>query len=229
MRIIDFLKNPVQLRDNPFALTKKELVKGIIRWYVYILLGMVLAVVFFVGPLKLLDLMPERKMMQSSGRYIFFLILAGPIIEEVICRLSMRYSRINLTLSILFILIFIGRLYIGWIKAVVVAVFFLIIVFLLFRKETTRIDQALEKFWANHFNLVFYICTLSFGLMHITNFQNVGLQEYLLSSLITAPQIVLGFILGYVRIRYQNGFVMAILLHILLNFGSGMMLLLTSF
>jgi len=227
MKLIAFFANPALFGENPLLLNLEGQVKEIIRWYAYLLFGMLLAVVFFYGPLKLLGLMPEKDELDLSGRYIFYVILVGPIIEELVFRLSIRYSRINLTLTLLFVVVVVGRLCLGWMKAVVVAAFLLIIIYLLlFRKEVTRTDMALKEFWANHFNLIFYICTLSFGLMHITNFQNVGLQECLLSPLITAPQIILGFILGYVRIRYQNGFVMAILLHILLNFGSGMMLLL---
>lgn len=187
--------------------------------------GMILAVVFIIGPLKLTGILPEKGI-AASERNFYILVFIDPLIEEVISRLPICYHRINLTLSLLFILFLMSRLCFGWVNAIYACLFFLLIAYLLlFRKKNTWLNQKLEQFWSDHFNSIFYFYALTFGLIHMTNFRDLGWSDYLLSPLITSPQLVLGFVLGFVHIRYKNGFWIALLLHILLNSWNGIMIL----
>lgn len=61
------------------------------------------------------------------------------------------------------------------------------------------------------FKWIYYLSCISFGLVHITNFQDMETSYYLLTPLLVAPQICLGFILGYIRVYY--GFIYGILFH----------------
>ena len=65
------------------------------------------------------------------------------------------------------------------------------------------------------FKYLFYAFTLIFGFYHITNFETTT-TILLLSPLLVSPQISVGAILGYIRIRF--GFLWAIALHALYNF-----------
>ena len=60
------------------------------------------------------------------------------------------------------------------------------------------------------FKFIFYLLTLSFGFYHLINFE-VGTTVILLSPILVAPQIIVGAILGFIRVRF--GLLWAILLH----------------
>lgn len=64
------------------------------------------------------------------------------------------------------------------------------------------------------FPLIFYAFTLTFGFYHITNFE-MRQTTILLAPVLVAPQLVVGTILGYIRIRF--GLVWAIALHACYN------------
>lgn len=64
------------------------------------------------------------------------------------------------------------------------------------------------------FPYIFYVFTLTFGFYHITNFE-MRFTTLLLSPVLVAPQLVVGAILGYIRIRF--GLVWAIVLHACYN------------
>ena len=63
---------------------------------------------------------------------------------------------------------------------------------------------------SKYFNILFYLLTLAFGFYHITNFEINSTILYL-SPLLVAPQLIIGLILGYIRVRL--GLAWAILLH----------------
>ncbi len=60
------------------------------------------------------------------------------------------------------------------------------------------------------FRYIFYVFALAFGYIHLFNYQ-VDLQILLFSPILVAPQIVLGLIFGFVRIRF--GLPWTILMH----------------
>ena len=65
-----------------------------------------------------------------------------------------------------------------------------------------------------YFKFLFYISALLFGWVHIFNFEFTS-SHFVFIPIITLPQIVLGLMLGYVRIIY--GFWYGVLLHFLYN------------
>lgn len=65
-----------------------------------------------------------------------------------------------------------------------------------------------------YFNYIFYVFTLAFGFYHITNFE-ISPSVLYLSPLLVSPQLVIGLLLGYIRIRLGLGW--AIILHALYN------------
>ena len=67
---------------------------------------------------------------------------------------------------------------------------------------------------SRYFGLIFYSFTLAFAFYHITNFEITPMILYL-SPLLVAPQLLIGLLLGYIRIRL--GLQWAILLHALYN------------
>ncbi|MEP2279662.1 CPBP family intramembrane glutamic endopeptidase [Maribacter sp.] len=64
------------------------------------------------------------------------------------------------------------------------------------------------------FKPIFYLFTIAFGFMHISNFE-MNTQVLLFSPLLVAPQIGVGFILGFIRVKY--GLVWSMALHAFYN------------
>jgi len=66
----------------------------------------------------------------------------------------------------------------------------------------------------SYFNYVFYILTLIFGFIHLSNFE-LNTDVLLLSPILVAPQINAGIFLGFIRVRF--GLIWAMVLHSLYN------------
>jgi len=64
------------------------------------------------------------------------------------------------------------------------------------------------------FKIAIYTSTLLFGFIHITNYE-LTLRILLFSPFLVAPQVFLGFYLGYTRVRF--GLLWAIALHACFN------------
>lgn len=64
------------------------------------------------------------------------------------------------------------------------------------------------------FKYIFYAFALAFGYVHLFNFE-ISLNIILLSPILVLPQILLGFFLGYLRLKF--GLLYAIILHALYN------------
>jgi hypothetical protein len=64
------------------------------------------------------------------------------------------------------------------------------------------------------FPFAFYILNLVFGFYHITNFE-ITTQILLFSPLLVAPQIFVGFLLGFVRVKF--GLIWSIAMHAIYN------------
>lgn len=67
--------------------------------------------------------------------------------------------------------------------------------------------------WFKHksyFKGIFYLSAVLFALVHISNFESQPMV-YLLAPILVLPQLILGLILGYIRVRL--GLLWSILLH----------------
>ena len=64
------------------------------------------------------------------------------------------------------------------------------------------------------FRFAFYALALIFGYIHLSNYE-IDTQILLFSPILVAPQILLGLIFGYIRVRF--GFIWAIAMHSFYN------------
>jgi membrane protease YdiL (CAAX protease family) len=74
-----------------------------------------------------------------------------------------------------------------------------------------------------YFPVAFYLSCLIFGLVHLGNFEE-GSSLLLWAPLLVAPQLIMGFFLGYLRVKLGLGY--AILMHLTHN---GILYLVISF
>ena len=79
---------------------------------------------------------------------------------------------------------------------------------------------------SKYFSTALYIFTIAFGLVHISNFE-LTTQVLLLSPLLVAPQVSVGFILGYIRVKF--GLIWSMALHACYNMVLIIPLLLVKF
>jgi len=67
---------------------------------------------------------------------------------------------------------------------------------------------------SKYFSIVFYLFTFTFGFIHITNFE-LTTQVWLLAPILVAPQISVGFLLGFIRIKF--GLIWSMAMHAIYN------------
>jgi hypothetical protein len=138
-------------------------------------------------------------------------IILAPLIEETLFRLIYVFNKRNLGIMLLtsvgLLVFFLFRENIA--KLIIFASTALIICILLLSFNRSR------DFFNKHFRFFFYSIALLFALLHIFNFTGVTGPVTFLAVFFVLPQLVLGIILGYVRLTY--GFIYAVLFHAVVN------------
>ncbi len=149
---------------------------------------------------------------------LFLLIFIIPIIEELIFRLHLLPRKLNISVSVIAIILYAtvelstsvkNNIAIGIIAFIGVAV---LAVYFIFQQKYSEIIITI---WKKKFRFVFYFTALLFGSFHLINHKVSG-SILIFFPLIFAPQIILGINTGYLRVR--SGFGWGLLLHIIHNF-----------
>ncbi|MBS3742706.1 MAG: hypothetical protein KGY74_11355, partial [Candidatus Cloacimonetes bacterium] len=69
----------------------------------------------------------------------------------------------------------------------------------------TDISNKIQKYYFKYYKGIFYTLTLTFGLGHLFNFNDLNFAHFLISPLILVNQIFMGFLLSYARVNYKYG------------------------
>jgi membrane protease YdiL (CAAX protease family) len=146
---------------------------------------------------------------------IYFLLfgLYSPIMEEVVFRLPLLFSPTNIALSLATLSALLLHKFISGIMPIII----FLVLFLLLLKITHLYQKQLTVYWQRYFPYIFYFLSLSFGLVHTSNFSYTETLQFFIAPILVFPQISFGLILSYTRIYYRNGFLIGILIHSLLN------------
>ena len=192
--LILFLKNPIDQAGEPIS--TKQKIKLLFSLFAIEIPFILLFSILLQG-LESLGLVDNTDhsvitMMKSMPVAVFFFIavIITPFFEELLFRLYLRYHQNYL---------------------------FTIIAGLASFSSTRNGDKtatALHSFWIKRYKYIFYFSALIFGFVHIFNFP-FSFTILLLSPILVAPQIILGSIIGYLRVRY--GFMMGFFMHALHN------------
>ncbi len=153
-------------------------------------------------------------------------IILVSIIEELIFRLPLRYTAINLSISVLLFALFAIRSLLyrfrifdlvtfteRWLWSAVLALLIGSVVFVLLRTQPGR--RIISRIWLHHFRSVLYFSCVAFGLVHVYNFTSITVASLLLAPLLVLPQVISGFIFAFARMRL--GMIWCIVLHIAHN------------
>jgi hypothetical protein len=158
-----------------------------------------------------------------AGPWILFLF--APVSEELIWRLPLRYTEVNLTISALLVTLFTVRrlllkseifsLITRWLWSALFAILVAPVVFVLLRTEP--VSRLASRIWQDHFRSVVYVSCFAFGLLHISNFRFTTLtsETSLLAPLLVLPQMISGFVFAFARMRL--GMISCIVLHAATN------------
>jgi membrane protease YdiL (CAAX protease family) len=145
------------------------------------------------------------------------LILLGvfiiPIFEEILFRSWLKWSKRNVYILIVSIIcvVTISYFHHRFQHIRIMILFLFIVVGLIYLLKNIKA----EPFIVNHFKYFFWSSSIIFGLVHASNY--TGNIWYLIgfSFILGSPQIVGGFILGFIRMNY--GLRYSILFHFLIN------------
>lgn len=211
-----FIKKPVQnFPETPFLNKLKAFV------LVFILslactMAMGAAIEWSAETFGFQDLIDSHKLQQAFSRIPLLLVgimvvVAIPLLEEIIFRLPLKYRRLTLNIVLPILLLGVSGMT-GSAQMPALAVGAVIIIFFfIFNK---RIHNRLERVWEYRFGWVFYGFTFLFTIIHITNYEVTWLTVALF-PLLLAPQFFAGFFIGYTRLR--SGFAWGAAFHMLHN------------
>lgn len=86
-----------------------------------------------------------------------------------------------------------------------------------FPKLAGRLEININNFVKQYYGCAFYFFALSFGITHITNLLNISLETNLSILAYLINPLAVGLFFAFVRIKYKNGILYAIILHSLTN------------
>lgn len=209
-----FLSNP-KINETPESLSILNASVMILKFLLFYVAFILISSLIFFPILKLINLFPEQSLSISQIPLSFKLIVFVPLYEEAIFRLPLKFSKqsIFLALATLVFVIILHKFNI----IIVILITTMVSMTPYFRIIPEVFFSKMELFWKNHFIFIFYGFALSFGILHMSNFNNLKLGHYLAFPLIVSNQIVMGLLSGYLRVTYKNGFIYGVLLHFLIN------------
>ncbi len=142
---------------------------------------------------------------------ILYGVFIAPYLEEVLFRLILKPIKSNSILlivvicfSICFFLIFKQNYYVYFL--IILSLIYLLVVF---------IYKIFKINYRRNFKWIFYLSVFLFAIIHLLNYEGIEILHLLICVFLVAPQIFLGFVLGYVRMIY--GFGWAVFFHYLVN------------
>ncbi|MDM1395956.1 CPBP family intramembrane metalloprotease [Myroides odoratimimus] len=216
--ISDFIHYIRQPHTEVLDISKKEKVRRSLVLVVFTLI--VITVYIFsinkIVPLpktaRLFDFIADKGLLVA----VLFIVLLGPLAEEVAFRLALRfkswYLLLSTPLTLVYSLWILYRINLS-IAFIVGGVFYVILCTYLYlhRNNIVILKERHEKY----FGYVFYSYTFLFMIMHISNFYTINTEVLVYSPLLFLPQFIGGLLLGYIRMRFGFGY--NCMIHIIYN------------
>ena len=206
-----FLRSP-NLNDPPVAVRAPQAAKSILRLYSVHLVAMLLV-------LSLIGLIPavqdSNNLLDSAeGLPVWYLpfaaVVMAPLLEESIFRLPLRAFWINLFIAAA--LISLGALGAVSNPSMLAALLAGGVIIAIYAKDKGSRLNTLQNLYNRYSRFIFYAIAILFGTAHIANYDP---EVWRFLPILVLPQVVIGLLLGFVRLRY--GLNWAILLHALHN------------
>lgn len=159
-----------------------------------------------------------------SFNFIFLSCFFLPLIEEIVFRLSLVFSRCNLSLTIAGISFIIVNNFLKvqalfteenyYSTRIIVSIFLSMLIGILFYFASKKYEVTFAYFFKNNFRIIYYLSALIFAILHISNFE-INLHYFLIYPLMILPSIFFGLAVGFVRVKY--GFFYSVFIHVINN------------
>jgi hypothetical protein len=214
--IISFIKNPLpgeKYEIDSISTFIRLLWKSIV---VLILIDIVVGIIIVI-PLSHFNLFPQLEEIKITPIVAFKIIVLFPIIEELIFRLPLRISKINLITSFcLIIFLNLNKWYFSNMFLTLLCCSILFLGLYFWTKKYHSFLNRLTYYLDVHFMEFFYFQALLFGFLHLTNYK-VDFRYFFLFPFFATSYILIGFFLGYIRVRFKKGIYLCIFSHIFIN------------
>ncbi len=214
---LHFLHHP---HFNPLNREKTNMLTTSIKVYLVLLLMIILANVIKILISKLFFTVPVNEVTTffeslKDHHLQFFILVAilAPIAEEIIFRLSLVFNPAYLAISFSLLI----SLIIHKLTSFLPALISLVPLFFVFYYLAVHYKLLIDRLWNKHLGVLVYLSSLSFGLLHIGNYQFVETYQYCIIPVLIFPQLTMGFLLSFVRLYYKYGILICILVHIIMN------------
>ena len=217
----EYLKNPVSIENNELF-TFKIYFKLIVLGYLLIFISSI-----FVNTLRTFNVLPpyfNPKIESLTGIDSIFLflyiVIVGPLIEEILCRLNLKITKLNIAvfLSVIIPVIIKVIFFRGFQHYFYLSTIPLFIGIYYTINRFGFPSDEIDNFVKSKFKYVFHLSAIVFGMIHLTNYDTIYWWMIALIPLLTAPYIAMGYVFGYARMKY--GFVNGFLMHSTINFIS---------
>lgn len=208
-----FLKNPNIAEEVKLRSAISGLVLIFQTFLVILIMNLVVSLLI-VTPLKLIHLFPQNKGFVFNTQNILKIIILAPILEEMLFRLPIKLSKTNLAISFCVLIYYLAARInptVGILLSIVVLLFMMTWI-----QKEIEFSEKVIFFYKKYFHFIFYFQALVFGFLHLSNY-NLDQHIFLLFPLFILNYILLGCILGYLRIRYSSGLYLCILTHMFIN------------
>lgn len=152
----------------------------------------------------------------SAFKIILYSTILAPILEELNFRLPLRYSKINFSILIGFIVYLLLRIVLNveYEKPISYGLGVLICI-IIYKLVSTKGFTLVSLFWKNNPLFIFYFFLFAFSLLHLGNHSKITLHLMLISPLLLLPKIIAGVFLSYARLK--TTVISSIILHMLNN------------
>lgn len=205
--LLNYLKQPVYCSSHK---PKSSNFFGLLL--IYFISAIPLAILIFII-FKLFNLSHIQLDPENPIKAILIGIVFAPVFEEIFFRSLLKFTKRSIILFLITVIVsiiyatFRSKIEFVWPLSVVFISIFCLLLF--FNRN------KIELFISSKFKYFFYASALFFGLIHTSNFTGNIYAIVGFSFILGSPQIVLGLILGYIRMNY--GLIYSILFHMLVN------------
>ncbi len=217
--VFGFLKNP-DLK-NDFKFSKKQ---RIINILMLIVINITLSLPFLFLTLLFLgeDVLKNHTVIVAMEKsnpiiVIMLMVLMIPFVEELTFRLFLKFKPQYFCLSVFLLVQSFGGLFLGSKENfgfIILGVPFLLGLTAFILSMSNK--EEYSKFWEKNIRYILYFSIISFGIIHVSNFKETTSPILLMIPIIIFPQLLMGTILGFLRIKY--GFIYSFIYHALNNF-----------
>lgn len=203
MNFLNYTFNPIVCK--PSKPSKWEILKIFLVYIVIILFAA--PFILFIQKKIGVQTIP----IENSITFLYAVIF-GPIAEEILFRLPLRFSKLNYNLLLVTISVYL-IVFLTKTKIILFVLFSFYLLFAFIIRYFYKKDVS--KLYSKYFKYIYWLSILSFGFIHLNNHIIVWYYMILFAPVLCFPQIVLGSITGYVRMRY--GFIYSVIIHMLNN------------